>query len=270
MPQPQDIRRVLVTGATGFLGFRVAAALLEVGLEVSVLIQPEQEDKLAALTGHVETIFGDLWNRGSLKGLARGQQAVIHLVGSVHAQPARGLTYQHINLVSARNAIGMAVSDGVSRFLLLSVAALPGTLPGEYIRSKRDAEEYLRNSGLQGIVIRAPLLYKPSFGNPVLPLLSILGWLPPFSWLLGRYTPLPVDIAARGIVAALRYPKAYQSRILYARDLRRLARQHPSRTPLIMRPASLSRPKNREADLDEIPFGWTPPTAPRRRSKRNE
>jgi NADH dehydrogenase len=270
MPQPQDIRQVLVTGATGFLGFRVVAALLEAGLQVSVLIQPEQEDKLAAFTQHIQTIFGDLWNRGSLKGLARGQQAVIHLVGSAHAEPARGLTHQQINLVSARNAISMAVSDGVSYFLLLSVAALPGTLPGEYVRSKRDAEEYLQNSGLQGIAIRAPLLYKPAFANPVLSLLSVLGGLPPFGWLLGRYMPLSVDIAARGIVAALRSPKAYQNHLLYAHDLRRLARQHPARRPLAVRPASQPRPKNREADLDEIPFGWMPSTPSRRRSKRGE
>jgi dihydroflavonol-4-reductase len=92
MPQQQDVERVLVTGATGFVGFRVVAALLEIGIQVTVLVRPEQEDKLASLAQRVRVINGDIWNRGSLKGLARGQQTVVHLVGSTHADPSRGLT----------------------------------------------------------------------------------------------------------------------------------------------------------------------------------
>jgi uncharacterized protein YbjT (DUF2867 family) len=271
MQLKQDIRRVFVTGATGFLGFRVVAALLEAEMQVTVLINPEQEDKLASLAQHVEIIYGDIWNRGSLKGLSRGHQAVVHLVGSVHADPTRGLTYQQINLVSARNAIGMAVSDGVGNFVLLSVAALPAMLPAEYIRSKREAEVYLQNSGLHGLIVRAPLLYKPRLGNPVLPFLSAMGVIPPLRWIIGKYMPLGVDAAARGIVAALQNIKAYESSILYANDLRHLAHQNAPHVPLLIRPASQARPqKNNQGDLDEIPFGWLPTSTPRRNRPRKD
>ncbi len=50
---------------------------------------------------------------------------MIHLVGSMRAQPERGLTYHQLNLVSARNVISMAVSDGVPYFVLLSAAIEP-------------------------------------------------------------------------------------------------------------------------------------------------
>lgn len=261
----KDIQRVLVTGATGFLGFRVVAALLEAGVEVTVVVRPEQEAKLASFAGRVRVLHGDIWNRGSLKGLARGQNAVVHLVGSTRADPARGLTHQQINLVAARNVIGMAVGDGVLNFALLSVAALPGMLPAEYVRSKRDAEEYLQNSGLHWIIIRPSLLYTPSSGTLMFSLLGLIGRIPPFRWLIGRYTPLAVETAARGIAAAVRNIQDYQGRILYAGDLRRLARRYGRRGALLMRPAIVQN-KREQNESDEPPFGWLPST-PRRRAR---
>ncbi|MBZ0305305.1 MAG: NAD(P)H-binding protein, partial [Anaerolineae bacterium] len=172
-----DPPRILITGATGFLGFRVVAALLEGGASVTVIVRSDQTEKVAAIANRVRVVEGDIWNRASLKGLARGHHALVHLVGSVRSDPSRGLTYQQINLVSARHVIGMAVSDGVPNFVLLSAAGL--LLPTEYIRSKRDAEEYLKNSGLEWVIVRMPLLFESSFWNrPLLTTLSTIGVLP--------------------------------------------------------------------------------------------
>jgi uncharacterized protein YbjT (DUF2867 family) len=263
MLQRVEQKRVMVTGATGFLGFRVAAALIEAGAQVSVLIQREQEEKIQALADKVKIFYGDLWNRGSLKGQGRGHHVLVHLVGSTRADPVRGMTFQQVNLVAARNAIGMAVSDGITHFALLSVAALPGMVPGEYIRSKREAEEYLIGSGLQAIIIRAPFLYIPSLRNPFISLEAGLGVLPPFRWLVGRYMPLSVDVTARGIAAAALNAPMFEDRILYAKDLRKLARSQGKR-PISLRPAIV--PRRQELDLlDETPFGWLPSTPNRRR-----
>ena len=259
----QDIQRVLVVGATGFLGFRVVAALLEAGIEVTALVHPDQEDKLASLAQRVRVINGDIWNRGSLKGLARGQQAVIHLVGSTHADPARGLTYQQINLVSARNAIGMAISDGAGNFVLMSVAALPGMLPGNYVLSKRESETYLKNSGLHWVIIRPPTLYAPSSNTPLLGALSLLGIVPPLRWIIGRYVPMSVDVAARGVAAVVQDVYDLGGRIVHANELRRRARRNAPRGPLMIRPAIARHSSDADA-LEDTPFGWSP-GAPRRR-----
>lgn len=259
--------RILVTGATSFLGFRVVAALLEGGASVTVVARPDQEEKVAALANRVRVVEGDIWNRASLKGLARGHSVVVHLVGSVRSDPSRGLTYQQINLVAARHVIGMAVSDGVVNFVLLSAMGLPGQFPTEYLRSKRDAEEYLKNSGLDWVVVRAPLLFEPSFmGRPLLTFLSTLGVLPLFSWFLGRMMPLPVDVAARGIATAVLDVPKYERCILYASDLRRLARSR-AHGPLMVHPAAIVRQREAES-LEETPFGWTPPPIQRQRYRK--
>ncbi|NLX10778.1 MAG: NAD(P)-dependent oxidoreductase [Chloroflexi bacterium] len=253
--------KIFVTGGTSFVGLRVVAALLDAGADVTVLIQPEHEDKLGALRRQVRLVHGDIWNSASLKGRSRGHGAVIHLVGSVRAQPERGLTFHQINLVSARNAIAMAVSDGVPYFVLLSTVARPPGVSAEYVRSKREAEEYLAGSGLRAAIVRAPLLFERSqTGGALFNVLSTVGSLPLLRVFFGRRAPLPVDVAARGIAHAALQPSVPRSRMLYAGELRRLGREpndsHSGSKP----PRSRRQPPTLPVEQDEeLPFGWLPP-----------
>ena len=246
--------KILVTGATGFLGYRVVIALLEAGVSVSVLVQPDRQESLAPLAEYVDFIEGDVWNKASLKGRARNHQVVVHLVGSHHIDPARGLTYNQINLVSARHVTAMAVSDGVPHMVLLSTIVRPLDLPGAYVRSKRDAESYLIASGLHWTVVRAPALYLPQQSS-LLRLVALLGGLVPFRWLIGRYLPLSVNVAARGIAGVALNPMAYHQKTIYVSQLRRIARKLARQTPAI-RPISSN---SRYAEDVESPFGWMPP-----------
>src|SRR5579863_5091910 len=123
-------RRILVTGGTGFLGFHVVQALLDSDADVTVIGRPEAEERLGAIREHIRWLPGDVWNASSLRGRARGEQAVVHLVGSVKADPKRGLTFRHLNFLSARNVAQMAVSDGVPHMLLLSASARMSGVPG--------------------------------------------------------------------------------------------------------------------------------------------
>jgi uncharacterized protein YbjT (DUF2867 family) len=258
MPR-RNWNKVFVTGGTSFVGLRVVAALVEAGADVTVLVRPEHEEKLGALRRHIRLVHGDVWSVPSLKGRSRGHGAVIHLVGSLRAQPERGLTFHQLNLVSARNAIGMAVSDGVPFFVLLSAAHKPPGVPAEYLRSKREAEDYLRNSGLRWAIVRAPVVFdREQRGGRFFALLSRIGSLPLLRVFTGGRAPLPVEIAARGIAQAALRDELPRNQRLYAKHLRQLGRIPKSRRglPVTLRPG---RPAG-DPDLDdEIPFGWLPP-----------
>ncbi len=257
--------KVFVTGATSFIGLRVVTELVNAGADVTVLVRPDHEEKLGALRRHVRMVSGDVWNSASLKGRARGHGAVIHLVGSLHAQPERGLTFHQINLVSARNVISMAVSDGVPLFVLLSAVSTPPGISVEYLRSKREAEEYLRGSGVRSAIVRAPMVFdRAQRGGWFFTLLSRIGSLPLLRVFFGRRAPLPVDIIARGIAqAALQIDLPPRDRILYAGDVRRLGRvkkdQRRRWKPSLPRRRSAPRRPQRDEDT---PFGWLPPPPP--------
>jgi nucleoside-diphosphate-sugar epimerase len=250
-------KRVFVTGGTGFLGYRVVRALLEQDAEVTAVVKPGADDKLGTLRGRVEWIEGDVWNPASLRGRARGHAVAVHLVGGVKPDPARGLTFRHLNYVSTRNVAHIAVSDGVPHFVLLSASVAPLGVKGGYIESKRDAEEYLRTTGLTWTIVRAPALYAPGERrNPMYLLLSILGAVPLLNIILAAYRPLAVNTAARGIASLALSGDSIHDRMVRPRDLRRLGHAQERR---LIPPTSARAPAVESDDSpDEPPFGWLP------------
>ena len=259
-------RGILVTGGGAFLGDNIAAALLAHGANVSLLARAGAEDKLGILAQQTRWSTADVWSPASLRGKARFHSAVIHTVGSLTADPAQGLSLHRLNFISARNVANMCVSDGVRRLILISSASAPW-ISREYIRAKREAEDYIRRLGLNVSVVRAPLLYAPGRRRPIFyRALSLLGGLPPISWTyLGRIAPMSVDVFARGI-AQLAMSADDDKAIYYARDLRRRSRLV---APLPMTDgAGGDAPADAESAspydiLDEdMPFGWSPSDEP--------
>lgn len=255
-------RGILVTGGGTFIGDNIAAALLAEGAQVSLLVHPGAEDKLGALAQHTRWSTADVWSPASLRGKARLHAAVIHTVGSLTDEPAAGLSYDRLNFVSARNVANMCVGDGVRRMLLISGVRAPWINRG-YIQSKRDAEDYLLRLGLRCNIIRAPLLFKSGRNRMAFfRLMTLLGALPPLSWLhLGRIAPMPVDTLAHA-VARVALTEFDDKRIYYARDLRRLLKQSAA-APAAAVAQTQMRPGSADGgpfdNLDEdLPFGWTP------------
>ena len=261
-------KRILVTGGATFLGYNITAALLAEGVDVTVLVRPEAQDHLGPLKQHVTWWAADVWDTASLRGRARGHQMVIHTVGSMMALPEQGLTYHRMNFVSARNVATMCVSDGVPEMILLSSVRAPW-INRKYIQSKREAEQYVERVGVQGTVIRSPLVYDRGQQRVLFfRLMTLLGTVPPISWLgFNRIAPIPVDLLARG-VARLALEPERNKHIYYASDMRRRIRrdEHAIGLPIVSQSSDSNlddtqpkRPTSMpERSDDEIPFGWMP------------
>ena len=58
MPR-RNWNKVLVTGGTSFVGLRVVTALVNAGADVTVLVTPDNEEKLGVLRRHVRMVAGD-------------------------------------------------------------------------------------------------------------------------------------------------------------------------------------------------------------------
>lgn len=247
---------IFVAGGTGFLGYRVVRALLDAGADVTVMTRPDTEDRLGVLRSQVRLVTGDVWNPASLRGRARGHAAVIHLIGGVKPDPQRGLTFRHLNFVSARNITQMAINDGVPHFVFLSAAANPIGLSREYIESKREAERYLSKSGLAWTIIRTPPLFIPGTGrNPFYRLLSLWGFVPLLGRMFQGYAPLSADTAARAIASLALTGDAVHNRTLSARQFRREGRGAERRLIPAARVIEVDTGDGSEA---EPPFGWLP------------
>ncbi|MGB7341931.1 MAG: NAD(P)H-binding protein [Phototrophicaceae bacterium] len=253
---------VLITGGGTYLGLNLASALLAEGIEVSLIIREGNEKRLGFLESRVRWSIADVWDSASLRGRARGHGTVIHTVGSMVADPSKGLTYNRLNVVSARNAASMCVTDGVQHFMLLSAVRAPW-INREYLRSKREAEQHIRRLGLTTSIIRAPISYVRGADRPLIyQMMTVLGRIPPLNWThIGRMAPMPLDVMVRGIARIAKDPPE-KTRLYYANHLRRLNKRDELR--------GYTNPTNSAPELDDTaipfdalddntPFGWSPP-----------
>lgn len=255
-------RGVLVTGGGTFLGVSIAAALLAEGAAVSLLVRPGAEDRLGSLAHQTRWSTADVWSPASLRGKARNHVAVIHTVGSLNADPARGLSYHRLNFLSARNVANMCVGDGVGHMVLMSAARAPW-ISCPYIRSKRAAEIYLRRVGLRTSIIRAPLVYVGGGRRPLFyRLMTLLGSISPLSRLFfGRIAPMPIDLLARG-VARIALSSDHSKSVYYPCDLRQRGQADAAGQFSDMAvhdlPAEAAAASPFKALDEDLPFGWTP------------
>jgi uncharacterized protein YbjT (DUF2867 family) len=145
---------VVILGASGPVGKALAPRLVAAGSEVrAVVSRQEDPEPLRALGAKVAV--GDPSDPELLATVLRDAHTLCHLVGGLfHADPE----YEPVIAGGARAAAEAAVEAGVARLLLLSY---PGADPGSgnaYLRARGLAEEALRGSGLDHVVIRSTLV----------------------------------------------------------------------------------------------------------------
>src|SRR4030042_3607863 len=106
--------RVLVTGATGFVGNWVGKELLARGHQVRALVRPGSVGKLPE-AGQVEVARGDVLKPETLAYAAQGCDAVIHLVGIIREFPRRGITFERLHVEATHHGVDAAKAAGVRR-----------------------------------------------------------------------------------------------------------------------------------------------------------
>ena len=128
--------KILITGATGFIGFHLTRALLDQGHEVSCLVR--KSSKLDRLTGlPIRRADGDVTDAESLRRVVLGYDAVYHLAGLVKAIHVRQL-YQ-VNCQGVANvARACAAQTTPPTLLVVSSLAAMGPSSSERPRLERD------------------------------------------------------------------------------------------------------------------------------------
>ncbi len=137
-------RGVLVAGATGFIGGKLASALGEGGAEVRCLVRDRESARSRALeaAGH-ELHEGDVLDRASLRGAGRGVEVAYYLVHSM----GRGGDgdFRARERAAAENFAALAREEGVGRVVYLGGL---GDDPGsKHLRSRQETARILEQQG---------------------------------------------------------------------------------------------------------------------------
>jgi nucleoside-diphosphate-sugar epimerase len=199
--------RFVVTGASGFIGMRLCAALREHGQVVALLRGASQEGPWD------EVVSADLSSDSIPSRVFEDARVVFHLAGRAHAvaeRPSDLDLYMRVNLEGTRRVAEAARAAGVRRFVFASSVKAMGEGDGgetlsPYGKSKRDAEAVVLNSGIpEPVVLRLSLVYGPGVeGNLGAMLRAIRAYrFPPPPPVANRRAMVHVDDVVRALIAA--------------------------------------------------------------------
>lgn len=178
--------KVLVTGATGFVGRALLAHLqAQRQFEVRAAVRPTAVQRLPAATQYV--LVGDLDADTDWQAALVGVDAVVHLAARVHVMHELAVdplhAYRQINVAGSVRLAQMAVQAGVRRMVYVSSIKVNGEATADrqafsetspctpqdaYSVSKLETEQALRAlgqaQGLELTILRPPLVYGHGVG----------------------------------------------------------------------------------------------------------
>lgn len=169
---------ILITGASGFLGYHLVDYAVRAGYQVYAAVRPSSEiDHLAPF--NIRYLNLDYGNVDSLRKMLEEANIryVIHAAGTTKAKDAS--EYNRINAEYTKNlAIAASGLPGLKKFIFVSSLAALGPIPFEHLdpieenhtpkpvtnygRSKLLAESYLKDiKGLPLLILRPTAIYGP-------------------------------------------------------------------------------------------------------------
>ncbi|WP_020107146.1 DUF2867 domain-containing protein [Nocardia sp. 348MFTsu5.1] len=150
-PQRTQTRKILVTGATGYIGGRLAPRLIKRGHDVRVLVRTPDKLQDAPWADDARVIKGDLSDPASLAEAFDGVDVVYHLVHSMGGTKDFGDEERR----SAQNVVAAATNAGVSRIVYLSGLHPSDVELSAHLSSRTEVGEILMASGIETIVLQA-------------------------------------------------------------------------------------------------------------------
>ena len=161
---------VLVTGCTGFIGRHLVNTLVDRDFEVKCIIRGRKSQSRLP-DERVALVPGDITRLESLLAAAEGADTIIHLVGIIREKG--GATFERIHIEGTQNVLDAARILGVRRIIYMSALGAREDGASRYQTSKWQAEELVRSSGLEWIVIRPSVVI--GNGGFVKVLLNLVG-----------------------------------------------------------------------------------------------
>ena len=229
--------KILITGATGYLGSTVARHLIQAGKNVV------RTGRRKSSSDKSQYISRELRSNTDWSDVLKGVSHIVHTAARVHVLNERSKdpleAFREVNVEGTLNLARQALQAGVKRFIFISTIGVNGskTIKGNtfsendiphphnnYALSKWEAEQGLAKiaagTNMEVVVIRAPLIYGPNapgnFGRLIK--LVKLGIPLPFSNVKNRRSLIAIDNLVQFISLALSHPFAANKTYLVADD----------------------------------------------------
>jgi dihydroflavonol-4-reductase len=234
------MKKILVTGANGFLGANLVKALFRLGYEVRAMVRPHAS--LEVLTGiPCEIFYGHIDNPAAVQAAVAGCHYVVHAAAITDQWHISPEDYERINFTATKYVAEACMRSAVKKLVYVSTANTigPGTAnhPGTelngftlfkansaYIATKYLAQQYLleqaERSNLPVVIVNPAFMIGPNDSKPSSGKLLLyamrkgIKFYPP-----GGKNFVYIDDVCRGIIRAIDHGKTGSCYLLAAHNM---------------------------------------------------
>ena len=201
---------IFIAGATGFVGGHLVSDLIAKGHKVRCLVRSEKA--AASLSPQdVEVVRGDITSPESLKDVLGPEDLVVHLVGIIEERGSA--TFRSVHVEGTANLVAEARRAGVRHFFYQSALGADAHSWSGYLRTKAEAEEIVKTSGLGYTIFRPSLLIGPwdGFTRKLVDMLKLSPVIPIPGEGKARFQPLYIKDWLLCMNKVLQEPEGYAS-----------------------------------------------------------
>ncbi|MHB9149665.1 MAG: NAD(P)H-binding protein [Thermoleophilia bacterium] len=153
---PETSKRVLVMGATGYIGGLLTPLLVEEGHTVRCVARDPAKLKARPWADSVEIVSGDALDVDSLPEVFEGVEVLYYLVHSMGGRAAADFARTDRN--AASNVALVAKEKGVQRIVYLGGLGEEDAVLSEHLASRREVEKVLAAAGVPVTTLRAAVI----------------------------------------------------------------------------------------------------------------
>lgn len=157
---------IAVDGATGYLGNHLVARLASCSLRVRAIVRSSscpQDIAFLQATG-AEVVAAELSQSSSiLNKTLENVSTAVHLIGSI--APARGQSLEQLHARQTESLVKAAQLSGVSKIVMVTALGTGKDAASLYHRTKWQAEEILKESKLNYVILRPSLIVGRQVGR---------------------------------------------------------------------------------------------------------
>jgi len=167
---------VFVTGASGYMGRALTAALLRRGHDVRALARRQSVQHIPA---GAQTVVGNVLEPETFADAVAPADTLVHLVGTPHPSPAKAASFRAVDLPSIEAALAAARAARIAHFVYLSVAQ-PAPVMQAYIAVRQEGEARIQASGFAATILRPWYVLGPGRWWPLMlvPLYKLMELVP--------------------------------------------------------------------------------------------
>lgn len=184
--------KIMITGATGYIGHKLAMEAAARGFTVHILVRNVQSAFLP-IHPNIIPFRGDVTDKETVMHSMQGCEMVMHSAAITKLWDKDSSIFYKVNVDGTRNVLDAALETGIQKFIFTSSAAVIGpsdkfpmrecdpritAFENDYEISKHLAEELVREysrKGLFAVIVAAPRVYGPGVstgGNAIEKLLE--------------------------------------------------------------------------------------------------